>query len=212
MKFYPVYLDLRERPCLIVGGGRVAERKALSLLETGADVRIVSPTLTPKLQELCRSGKISHTAKLFEDKDITGAFLVIAATDFPGVNSGIGKLCRKKQVLVNVAAPPEESSFIVPSVLERGDLVIAVSTSGSSPALARKIREELQNCYGPEYDLFLQKMALLRDRLMEEVPDEPARRRIFEAVVDSDVLGLLKQGKVHEADRRIADISGPKKQ
>jgi precorrin-2 dehydrogenase/sirohydrochlorin ferrochelatase len=90
-------------------------------------------------------------------------------------------------------------------------LLIAVSTGGSSPALARKIRGALENAYGPEYDLFLQKMALLRGRLMEDVHDEPARRKVFEAVVNSDVLDLLKQGKMHEADRRIVEISGLKK-
>ncbi len=210
MKFYPVFLDLRDRPCLIVGGGRVAERKAVSLLEAGADVTILSPSLTEKLQDLCLSGKITHIARTFEDKDIAGAYLVIAATGSPEVNSVVGKLCRKKHVLVNVAAPPEESSFIVPSVVDRGELLIAVSTGGSSPALSKKIRQELEKAYGPEYDLFIQKMTLVRNRLIEELPDESARRAVFEALVDSDVLELLKQGKVHEADHRIAEISGLK--
>jgi precorrin-2 dehydrogenase/sirohydrochlorin ferrochelatase len=210
MKYYPVYLDLRERSCLIVGGGPVAERKVLSLLEAGADITVVSPSLTTKLQELSLSGKIDHICKTFEEKDLAGAWLVIAATGSLDVNSAIGKLCRKKHVLVNVVSPPEESSFIVPSVVDRGELLIAVSTSGSSPALSKKIRQELEARYGPEYELFVNKMTIIRNRLMEESSDESARRAVFQALVDSDVLELLKQGRTHEAEHRIAEISGLK--
>ena len=210
MKYYPVFLDLRERSCVVFGGGRVAERKTLSLLEAGANVTVVSPSLTPKLLELSSSGKITHFAKTFEDEDIAGAYIAIAATGSPQVNAEVGRLCRKKQVLVNVAAPPDESSFIVPSVVDRGALLIAISTSGESPALAKKIRMELDKMFGPEYDLFLQRMSALRGRLMAQQKDEGERIRIFQAVVDSDVLDLLRQGKLHEADILIAELSGMK--
>lgn len=210
MKYYPVFLDLRERSCVVFGGGRVAERKTLSLLEAGANVTVVSPSLTPKLLELSSSGKITHFAKTFEDEDIAGAYIAIAATGGPQVNAEIGRLCRKKQVLVNVAAPPDESSFIVPSVVDRGALLIAISTSGESPALAKKIRMELDKMFGPEYDLFLQRMSALRGRLMAQQKDEGERSRIFQAVVDSDVLDLLRQGRLHEADILIAELSGMK--
>lgn len=210
MKYYPVYLDLRERRSVVVGGGRVAERKILSLLEAGADVAVVSPLLTRKLAELAAAGKIGHRAREFEDRDITGAYLVVAATDSEEINRVIGRLCRKMQVLVNVVAPPEESTFIVPSLVDRGELLIAVSTCGTSPALSKKIRRELEDRYGREYDLFLQKMSLLRRRLVEEVRDEASRREIFQALVDSDVLELLKQGKLHEADHRISELTGLK--
>jgi precorrin-2 dehydrogenase/sirohydrochlorin ferrochelatase len=211
MKYYPVFLDLRERSCVVVGGGRVAERKALSLLEAGANVTVVSPSLTHKLQELSSSGKITHLAKTFEEEDIAGASIVIAATGLPEVNSGIGRLCRKKQILVNVIAPPGESSFIVPSVVDRGALLIAISTSGESPALSKRIRMELEKTFGPEYDLFLQRMSLLRSRLMGQIEDEAERGRVFQAVANSDVLDLLRQGKLHEADHRIVELSGLKK-
>jgi precorrin-2 dehydrogenase/sirohydrochlorin ferrochelatase len=210
MKYYPVFLDLRERSCVVFGGGRVAERKALSLLEAGANVTVVSPSLTPKLLELSSSGKITHLAKTFEDADIAGAYIAIAATGNPEANTEVGRLCRKKQILVNVAAPPDESSFIVPSVVDRGALLIAISTSGESPALAKKIRMELNKMFGPEYDLFLQRMSALRGRLTAQQKDEGERSRIFQAVVDSDVLGLLRQGKLHEADILIAELSGMK--
>jgi precorrin-2 dehydrogenase/sirohydrochlorin ferrochelatase len=208
MKYYPVFLDLRERCCVIVGGGEVAERKALSLLEAGADVTVVSPGLSLKLKELSSSGKITHQARPFGEHDLTGAYLVIAATDSAEVNTAVGRLCRKKHVLVNVAAPPDEGNFIVPSVVDRGALVIAVSTSGASPAMASKIRSELEERYGPEYEEFLEKMTQLRHLLMDHVPDEPGRRSLFQALVDSDVLDLLRRGRTHEADQRISQITG----
>ncbi len=208
MKHYPIYLDLRERPCAVIGGGRVAERKALALLEAGADVTVVSPSLTPKLHELAASGKVRHLQKTFEEKDLAGSFLVIAATDSPSTNSAAGRLCRKQHILVNVVAPPEESCFIVPSVVERGDLIIAVSTGGVGPALSRKIRQELEEKYGPEYELFLNRMAVVRKRLLEEVGDEDIRRDALQAMVDSDVIELFKQGKTHEAERRMWEIAG----
>lgn len=206
MKYYPAYLDLGDRCCMVAGGGRVAERKALSLLEAGADVTVISESLTAKLQELSAAGKVVHRLKKVEDSDLAGAYLVVAATGSEEVNSAIAAFCRTKHILVNVASPPEESTFIVPSVVERGDLIIAISTSGSSPALSKKIRQELEKRYGPEYLLFLQKMAKVRNRLRQELADEQARRAIFQAIVESDVLELLRQGMVHEADRRIAEI------
>jgi len=210
MKYYPVFLDLRERNCVVVGGGRVAERKTLSLLEAGANVTVVAPSLTHKLQDLSASGKITHLAKTFENEDIAGAFLVIAATGLREVNAEVGRLCRKNQILVNVAAPPGESSFIVPSVVDRGALLIAISTSGESPALSKRIRLELEKLFGPEYELFLQRMSILRSRLMGPAGNETERARIFQAIANSEVLDLLRQGKLHEADRRIAELSGLK--
>ena len=210
MKYYPAYLDLRDRPCLVIGGGAVAERKALSLLEAGAEVTIVSPALTPKLHELSDSGKITYLQKQYEEQDLSGEFLVIAATDSAEVNTLVASACRKKHVLVNVAAPPEESSFIVPSVVERGDLLIAISTSGASPALAKKIRQDIEQRYGTEYEIFLEKLSAIRKRVLEEVPDESKRRQVFQAIVDSDVIDLIRQGKTHAAELRMAEIAGLK--
>jgi precorrin-2 dehydrogenase/sirohydrochlorin ferrochelatase len=207
MKYYPVCLDMRGRPCLVIGGGKVAERKTLTLLEAGADVTIVSPTLTSKLQDLSRSGRLTHRLKSFEEKDLAGKALVIAATDFPDENSSAAQACKKNNILVNVAVPPDESSFIVPSVVERGDLLIAVSTSGISPALAKKIRQELESRYGAEYALLLDKLAQIRQRVLEEVADDEKRKAIFQKIVESDVISLLQQGRVRDADKLIAELS-----
>jgi precorrin-2 dehydrogenase/sirohydrochlorin ferrochelatase len=208
MKYYPAYLDLRDRPCLVIGGGVVAERKALGLVEAGADVTVISPTLTPQLQTLATSGKIIHHNKLFDEKDLAGACLVVAATDSGEVNTRVAQTCKKNNMLVNVVAPPEESTFIVPSVVDRGELLISISTSGTSPALSKKIRQELEAQYGAEYGLFLERFSAVRKRVLEEIPDEQKRRTVFQAIVDSDVLDLLRQGKTQEADKRMMEIAG----
>lgn len=206
MKYYPVLLDLRQRPCLVVGGGAVAERKTLSLFDAGADVTVVSPALTAVLEALSRKNKLVHRKKAYDDRDLAGVYLAVAATNDPAVNTAVARSCRARGILVNAATSPEESTFIVPSLVERGDLLIAVSTSGSSPALSRKVREELERVYGQEYGVLLEKLSLLRRKLLHELPEEAVRRSVFQAVVDSDVLYLLKAGAVHEADLRIAEI------
>jgi precorrin-2 dehydrogenase/sirohydrochlorin ferrochelatase len=206
MRYYPVNLDLRERRCVVVGGGQVAERKTLSLLEAGAYVTVVSPSLTPKLTELAASGKLLQIPALFQEAHLACALLVIAATNDLAVNRAVAQLCRKQGILVNVAAPPEESSFIVPSVVERGDLVIAVSTSGAIPALSKSIRQELEKQYGPEYEMLLTRLAAARKRLLEEVGSEADRRRAIAAIIGSDVLELLRKGKLREADELIGDL------
>ncbi len=208
MKFYPAYLDLRGRSCLIIGGGSVAERKALSLLEAGADITIISPLLSPKLTELSASGKISHRKKKFEEEDLFGAFLVIAAAGFREVNITVARACKERHMLVNVAVPPEESTFIVPSVVERGDLLIAISTSGASPGLSKKVRQELEKIYGPEYGLFLDKLAVIRRRVLNEVVNEQERHQIFQAILDSDAIELFRQGKNRQAEVRMIEMAG----
>jgi len=206
MKYYPVNLDLRERRCVVVGGGLVAERKTLSLLESGAGVTVVSPSLTPKLADLVASGKVLQVPALFQEAHLANAHLVFAATNDLAVNRAVAQLSRKKGILVNVAAPPEESSFIVPSVVERGDLVIAISTSGASPALSKSSRQELEKRYGPEYGLLLTRLAAVRKRLHDEVGSEEIRRQVLAAIIGSDVLDLLRRGALHEADHLINEL------
>jgi precorrin-2 dehydrogenase/sirohydrochlorin ferrochelatase len=206
MKYYPVNLDVRERRCVVVGGGQVAERKTRALLDSDALVTVVSPSLTPKLAGLVASRKVLQVPALFQESHLANAYLVIAATNDLAVNRAVAQLCRKKGILVNVAAPPEESSFIVPSVVERGDLVIAVSTSGASPALSRSIRQELEKKYGPEYELLLTRLAAVRKRLQEEVGSEEIRRQVLAAIIGSDVLDLLRRGNLHEADHLIGEL------
>lgn len=207
MRYYPLMLDLRDRRCLVAGGGTVAERKVRTLLDAGAAVTVVSPAATEKLRQLAADGRLHLIERRVEDRDAEGCLLVIVATDDPAVNERLARFCRERAILVNVITSPEAGAFLVPSVVERGDLLISVSTCGTSPALARRIRERLEAEFGREYALFLEEMRLLRERLLREVPDEAARKRIFEAVVNSDVLDLLKQGDRAAAVKRIDELA-----
>ena len=131
---------------------------------------------------------------------------MIAATNDAVVNDAVARACRKNGILVNAATLADEGTFVVPSVVERGDLLIAISTCGDSPALARRVREELERTYGPEYGVFLEKMACCEGGSSRRWRTRRMRRKVFQALVDSDVLYLLKAGQTHEADNRIAEI------
>ena len=206
MRYYPVLLDVRGRCCVVVGGGKVAERKVVALIDAGADLAVVSLELTPFLTELASRGTIAHRSKSFDERDLAGAYLVIAATNDASVNENVARTCRKAGILVNAATSPGEGTFVVPSVVVRGDMLIAISTCGSSPALSRKVRQDLEHAFGPEYAVFLEKMGLLRRKLLRVLPDEHIRRKVFQALVDSDVLELLRSGKDHDADTRILQV------
>ncbi|MDH4163175.1 MAG: bifunctional precorrin-2 dehydrogenase/sirohydrochlorin ferrochelatase [Nitrospirota bacterium] len=206
MKYYPLALDIKGRACVVAGGGAVAERKVLSLISAGASVTVVSPALTGTLRALTAEGRISWLERAVAESDLEKAFLVIAATDDGAVNERMAQLCRDRGILVNVVTSPAASSFLVPSVVEQGDLLIAISTSGNSPALARKVRERLEQEFGPEYAALLEELARLRKELMAEVGDERVRRKVLESVVDSDVLALLKKGEAKAAGKRIREI------
>lgn len=173
--YYPVYLDLAGQKCVVVGGGKVAERKVRGLLEGGAAVTVVSPTLTEGLEDLCRAGRITHHSDRFHPKYLEGAVLVIAATDDPEVNREAAAEARARGLLVSVVDAPDQGNFLVPAVLRRGPLVISVSTSGLSPLLARMIRQDLERRYGPEYAQVLTAVGKLRSRLKSEVRDPEAR-------------------------------------
>lgn len=174
MRRYPAFLELAGRRAVVVGGGSVAERKALSLLKAKAEVTIISPELTPRLSRLVDKGRVSHRARSYRRGDVKGTFLVVAATDSGAINA---RVADDAPCLCNVVDAPELSNFIVPSVMDRGDLSIAVSTGGVSPALARSIRLELEKYYGPEFADFLRRVKVERKRLMESIEDRSERRR-----------------------------------
>jgi len=144
-------LNLRGKRCVVIGGGLVAERKVNAFLECGALVCVIGPDLSPGLRALSDKGWIEVISRSYRAGDLKGAMLAVAATDDPGVNRDVSSEGQRLGVLVNIVDEPDKCSFIVPSMLRRGDLLIAISTSGRSPALARKIREELEGSYGDEY-------------------------------------------------------------
>lgn len=210
---FPVNLNLRGRKCLVVGGGRVAERKVRSLLLSGAKIWIVSPELTEGLKKLVEEGAIHLIDRQYATEDLQDCFLVISAVDNPSVNARVADDCFARNIPINAVDDPDRCSFTVPSVLRRGSLCIAISTDGKSPLLSRRIREKLESSFGPEYAEFLDLMGEIRSRVIKDVPDIEKRRRIFQCLLDSNILELLRKNIEEKADgghishnlRRIID-------
>lgn len=174
MNYYPVFLNLKGKKVVIIGCGKVAERKILALLKTGADITVISPQLTKRLKKL--KGKIKHIPRQYRKGDLKGSFLVIAATDSQVINKQVSE---DAPCLVNVVDAPSLCNFIVPAVVRRGPLVIAISTSGISPALSGSIRKELERRYGPEFSNYLKLLKKLRSQAMKEIPDRRKRAKFL---------------------------------
>jgi precorrin-2 dehydrogenase/sirohydrochlorin ferrochelatase len=166
-KYYPVFLKLEGKLCVVIGGGRVAERKVLSLLEASARVRLISPEATEKLKDLAQKGLIQWEKRGYQWGDLEGAFLVIAATNNPQVQEEVFQEAETKNLPCNVVDKPEFCNFIVPATVKREELVIAISTGGASPAVARRLREKLEETFGKEYALYLRLMRRVRERVLQ---------------------------------------------
>jgi len=205
-RYYPITIDLENAECLVVGGGAVAERKVQTLLSCGARVTLVSPEVTPRLAEMARKGEVTFKKRRYMKGDCSGMWTVIVATDSDETNRDVAREAREERCLVNVVDQPLLSNFIVPATLRRGDLQISISTNGKSPALARRIRERLEGEFGPEYAQFLDLVDEVRKRALAAIPDPEKRREIFYRIVDSDLLQLLKEGKTHEAQKRLEEL------
>jgi len=192
--YYPMMVDLAGRRCLVVGGGRVAERKVALLLEAGADVAVVSPVVTPRIADLAARGAIRLARRTVRPADLDRVFLAFAATDDAEVNQGVAREVRSAGGLVNVADAPEACDFHVPSVVRRGDLTIAISTGGGSPALAKRLRQRLEATIGPEYEAFLAALRELRARAKEVIADPAERQALFRRAADSDLFEHASRG------------------
>lgn len=206
MRYYPVFLDLKNKKCVVIGGGSVAERKAVTLLSCKADVCVISPDITPRLRELAKKKRLRYIKKRYEDKDIKDAFLVVAATNNREANKAVFAAAKKYKCLLNIVDKPDESNFIVPSLISRGDLTIAVSTGGKSPALAKQIRKELQQRYGKEYEIFIKAMGKAREQVIKNVPSEKARRQLFTKLAKSNIINLVKKGNRKGFNKEIEGI------
>ncbi|MFC1929612.1 bifunctional precorrin-2 dehydrogenase/sirohydrochlorin ferrochelatase [Chloroflexota bacterium] len=202
--YYPVFLNISGRKCVVVGGGQVALRKAKGLLEFGANVEVISPDLCSELNELAETGEINVLRRRYQAGDLQGALMSIAATNNSDINQEVVKEARRGGVLVNVVDDAEDSAFIVPSCLRRGNITIAVSTAGSSPALARKIRTRLEKDLGDEYASL--------SLLVEEVRSELKRQGIkvnsdgWQKALDLDLMiDLLKKRNKERAKAALLD-------
>lgn len=190
----------------MAGAGIVAQRKVRRLLECGARVLVVSPEALPFLKTLAEKKKIIFRKRRVVLADLNGVYLAISATGDRKVNSLISSYCHRKGILVNIVDSPKECNFILPSVARRGNLTIAVSTDGISPALSKKIRRDLEGRFGPEYAKLLRLMAKLRPEVLRKIKNSKARKAFFQKAVQEDVLGLLKNNKELQAREKIRDI------
>ncbi len=200
---YFISLDLAGKECLVVGGGQVAERKVRSLLECGARVKVVSPEISSGLKDMFEEGKIAYRRGFYNTSDLEGVFLVIGSTDREEVNRRVASDCSVHGIIVNIVDDPAISSFLVPSILRRGALTIAVSTDGKSPLLARKIREELEEVYGSQYGEFLDMLGDMREEIISSIPNSRDRKDVFENMVDDKILKLVREGRMDMVKERI---------
>jgi siroheme synthase-like protein len=201
MRYYPVFLDIAGKPAVIIGGGEVALRKVKGLLDAGAQVTVVSPALHPDLEAFVAAGRVKQIAREYSDGDLDGHVLAFVGTDDRSVNAAVVREGKHRGVWVNAVDDPDNCDFIMPSIVRRGDIILAVSTSASSPAMARKLREDLQEFLTPEYALLLDLAAQVRRELCDRgVKVEPD---VWNAALDADVKRLLGQGHLDEAKQRL---------
>ena len=208
MGYLPIFVQVSGRRCVVIGGGEIAERKTLSLLEAGAEVIVVSPALTTGLAALARRGRLRHHAREYQAGDLAGAFFAFETSGDPRATHAAVAEARADGVLINVADVPERCDFIAPAVIKRGALQLAISTGGASPALARQLREELEGRFGTEYELLLDLLAAARQWLRAREQDSAVRTRILTALAASGLREALRDGKAAETDAILRRILG----
>lgn len=208
MRYYPVNLDIKNRACLVIGGGRVGTRKVKTLVDCGAMVTVVSLEVSAQLEKMAASGLITLKKRAYRAADLTGKFLVIGATDDEVLNRRIHADAEDLNTLCNIADRPEICNFILPAIVNRGDLVLAVSTSGRSPAYAKKIRKELEKQFGEEYEPFLRLMGAIRERLLREEHAPEAHKPLFEKLINAGLLDLIKTDRTEQIDALLKEVLG----
>ena len=206
--YYPIYVELHGQPCVVIGGGKIAQGKVEGLLTAGGSVTVISPELTSNLHGLVQQNEITHLARAYQPGDLAGAFMVICATDQTGINHQVWQEALANQQLVNVVDDTPRCNFIAPAILRKGDLTIAISTGGKAPALAVRLKERLHAEIGPEYERFLELSGKLREPLAHHVPDFETRKGLWYQIVDSQALDLLAEGDEAAAMEVISQLVG----
>lgn len=186
MSLFPLFLKLEGRPCLVVGAGNVAQSKIRSLLDSGANVRVIAPQANAAVEQWARAGVIVWKARSFEAADLDGTFLVIAATSSRGVNGTIFREAQQRNILCNAVDDPEHCDFYYGAVVRRGQLQVAISTEGQSPALAQRIRRELEAQFGPEYEGWVEKLGQIREKLFASDIEPENRRQLLHELASRD--------------------------
>lgn len=207
MNYYPVNLNIKERRCLVVGGGQVGTRKIKTLLKCHARVTAVSPFFTDDINNIDTPNLTLHKRDYLES-DINGMFIVICATDDGKLNRRIADDAQKKNILCNVIDDPSCCNFTLPSVIESGDLMITVSTGGKSPFFSKKLKGELKSKFGPEYGDLLKVMGAIRERVLAKSNDSGSNRELFEKIIEGGLLEMIKNGSVRDIDKLLLEILG----
>jgi precorrin-2 dehydrogenase/sirohydrochlorin ferrochelatase len=208
MKYYPVNLDIRNRKCLVVGGGAVGTRKVITLVKCGAIVTVVSPIISSELEALSTEGAIQIKQRKYRSSDLNSIFLVIGATSNERLNRQISENAEQKNLLCNIADVPKACNFILPAIVTRGDLIIAVSTSGNSPAFAKKLRKNLEKQFGEEYSLLLDLMGAIRKKLLAQAHEPEAHKHLFEQLLDAGLLGMIQREKKKDINTLLLKTLG----
>ncbi|MDQ1237942.1 MAG: precorrin-2 dehydrogenase [Thermodesulfobacteriota bacterium] len=215
LKPYPIMMNLHGKTVIVVGGGRVALRKIMALIPCGAKVTVISPRIERELERLVQEGELNWLKEEFRHEllsEFPDTFLIFGTTDIREVNVEVHRAAAQRNVPCNIADVPDLCTFIVPAVISQGDLMIAVSTGGSSPALARRIREDLEKRFGPEYATMTRLMGELRREIIKQGKPSDENKRLFMELVDSEILDALKQNdkeKIFEVLKAIlpADVN-----
>jgi precorrin-2 dehydrogenase / sirohydrochlorin ferrochelatase len=202
MNEYPVMIKLKGKKITVIGGGKVAERKIYTLLQAEGNVVVVSPVVTGKIQTWVENNQLTWLKKEFEPVDVTSSFLVIAATNKREINQQVAKAVNEFQLL-NLVDDPENSNFIVPSSFRRGNLTIAVSTSGASPGLAKKIKNDLAQQFDETYVEYLDFLRTCRDEVKQQVGNSEIRRHLFRELLNDEFFELTKTGRLLERRKRF---------
>jgi precorrin-2 dehydrogenase / sirohydrochlorin ferrochelatase len=208
MRYYPINLDVQNRPCLVVGGGAVGQRKVSGLLQCGARVTLVSPAALPALSEMAGRGDIEWQRRPYRPADLDGTLLVIGATNDEALNQRISQDAAERRILCNIADRPAVCNFILPAVIARGDLIITVSTSGRSPAFAKKLRRDLEAAFGEPYAEFLALMGAIRAKLLAEAHAPEAHKPLFEKLIAADLLDLVRRRDLDAIDTLLKEVLG----
>jgi siroheme synthase-like protein len=192
MGFYPIVLDMDGRRCVVVGGGRIAARKVRGLRQADAHPIVIAPDICKEIREQATAKKVEIVPRAYQSGDIEGAAVVIAATDDSWVNQQVAHDCQALGILVNVADCPDLCTFYMPAVVRRGELVVAISTGGSSPAFARYMRQTLESVIDSSYEDLLEILADLRPTIREQLPTSQ-QRPLWHRLLDGEVLGVLRE-------------------
>ncbi|HDH04351.1 MAG TPA: bifunctional precorrin-2 dehydrogenase/sirohydrochlorin ferrochelatase [Nitrospirae bacterium] len=200
MKYYPAFLNLKDKKAVVAGGGKVAERKALSLVNAGAAVKVISPDITENLRKLKKKGLIKHIKRNYREGDLKDAFIVVAGTSSAEINA---KIAQEAPHLVNVIDLPSAGNYVVPSIVRRGPLAIAISTEGVSPAVSKAVRKEIERLYGREFALYLKFVGLIRKEAREKITNCKKREKFLKSLASEELFTAVRNRGFSTAYKKI---------